>query len=581
LSNEYSQAPFYYVLLAEILGPLNLPPNAEPHLNPFVTWAGHPWRLSVALHRTDEGWPYRGLAEFVRAGRLVSTALGLLALGATFTMLLALTSDPNLALLGTAWLSLTPVYLFASSRLNNDVGALAASTLALYLCARLLVSRRPASLVGLVMASLSLTVAVLTKLDTVFLVPLLLVATANAVAPGRPIRKMLRWRVSVAFASVILPIAALGVWWAGYGSSAGSTAGAKAGFGVLDLLTVARRFDGHNFLDAVWSWNATWWGGIGFGSLSPWPAMVYVGLAIPFAVLLGAGLRSLLKASSDGAKAPNRLAGAILVGSTVPIFYATIARASVPNVGLDSNARFTLPAAPVIALLIAYGIAQLAPGRARTAVGCSYLGLMLAFDLVLALVWLPTIHAQPIPARLPYPGEASETAPLIRFANGVDLITVDGIPEALTPNRQMSLRLTWTARSAPPRDFTAFIQILNSANQRRIAALDEIPDKSSFPPRLWQGGEIVEEQRTLTLPGGVDAGRYVLLIGAYYNLDGNGIEPIGAKSALTTGASVAIREWVVPSTEAGGTSEVLSAANGDASRVDTVAQIATGSIANR
>jgi hypothetical protein len=546
-TNEYSQAPLYYVVLAGILGPLNLATNAGPHLNPFVTWPGHPWRLSVALHRTDEGWPYQGLAQFVHAGRLVSTMLGLVALVATFAMLLTLTSSPNLALFGTAWLSLSPVYLFASSRLNNDAGALAAGAVTLFLCARLLAARRPAGPVALVAASLGLTIALLTKLDAAFLVPLLLVAAIYVAAPGEPLNRQIERRFAIAPALLALPVGTFAAWWVGYGSSAGSSVGVKAGFGVLDLLTVARTFDGHNFLDAVWSWNATWWGGIGFGSLSPWPATVYVALAIPFVILLGAGLRSLIKVNLHGKSAPNRQAATILASSTVPIFYATIVRASVPGVGLDSNARFTLPAAPVLALLVAYGLFYLMPERARSVVACSYLGLILLLDIATALIWLPTIPAQPIPARLASPLDVRANPPMVRFTNGVDLVAIDGVPAMLTPNSQISLRLTWIARSAPQRDFTAFVQILNASNQRRIAALDEIPFESAFPPRLWQDGEIVEEKRTLALPGAFDPGRYSLLVGAYYNLGGNGLVPIGAQSAATTGPSASIREWVVPS----------------------------------
>jgi hypothetical protein len=547
LTNEYSQTPLYYVLLAEILGPLNLPPDAGPHLNPYVTWPGHPWRLSVVLHRTDEGWPYHGLAEFVRVGRLVSTALGLVALAATFAMLRALTGSPNLALFGTAWLSLCPVYLLASSRLNNDAGALATGAITLFLCTRLLTVHRPAGLVLLIVASLGLTAALLTKLDTVFLVALLLVASGYAVAPGEPLAGSLRRRLLVPLAVLVLPVGTLAAWWVGYGSSAGSSASAKAGFEVLDLLTVVRHFDGYNFLNAIWSWNATWWGGIGFGSLSPWPPAVYAVLAVPFAVLLGLGIRSLTLNSRSERSLPSHLAVAILSISSALVVYATIVRASVPDVGLDANARFSLPAAPVLALLVTYGLAYLTSGRARSIAAWSYLGLLLFSDVALAVVWLPTIPTQPIPARLAAPGDVSDNPPLIRFTNGVDLVAINGVPETLRPNSQMSLRLTWMARSVPKRDFTAFVQIVNSADQKRIVALDAIPLESVFPPRLWQVGEIIEEKRTLRLPETFEPGHYVLLLGAYYYLDGNGIEPISGRSATASGASAALREWLVPS----------------------------------
>jgi hypothetical protein len=550
LTNEYSQAPLYYLLLAALLGPLNLPPEDGPHLNPFVTWQGHPWRLSIVLHRSDEGWPYQGLARFVHAGRLVSAMLALIALVATFAMLRTVTGDPNLALFGTAWLSLAPVYLLTSSRLTNDVGALAAGATTLFLCARLLVVRRPADPIALVATSVSLTAALLTKLDTAFLIPLVLVAGFYAAAPIEPIRAGVLRRLATALALLVLPIGSLAAWWIDYGSSAGATVGVKAGFGVLNPVTVISQLDGHNFLDAIWSWHATWWGGIGFGSLSPWPAPVYVTLAIPFTLLLGAGVLSLRKRTLHGQSVPNHRAIATLAILAVPIFYATIARASVPDVGLDSNARFTLPAAPVLILVVACGLRYLTRGGARLVVAGSYLGSIFLYDVTMALVWLPAIPNQPIPARLAPPDDVQVQAPLMRFANGVDLIAIDGIPASLAPSSQVSLKLTWIARSSPQRDFTAFVQIVNPATQTRIAAVDQIPFESTFPPRLWQDGEIVDESQTLLLPATFDPGRYVLLVGAYYNLGAGGIEPIGAQSATASGASIAIREWVVASASA-------------------------------
>src|SRR5205814_6822158 len=60
--SEYNQAPLYYLLVAAALSPLPVAPDARFHQNPYVAWPGHPWAQAVALHRTDEGWPYHGLA---------------------------------------------------------------------------------------------------------------------------------------------------------------------------------------------------------------------------------------------------------------------------------------------------------------------------------------------------------------------------------------------------------------------------------------------------------------------------------------------------------------------------------------
>jgi hypothetical protein len=545
-TNEYSQTPLYYVLLALVLDPLNLAPDAAPHLNPYVAWPGHPWRYAVALHRADEGWPYAGLARFVHAGRLVSTAFGVIALLATFAMLLTLTNSPNLALFGAAWLALSPVYLLASSRLNNDVGALATGAITLWLTSRLLTAGRFTGLATLGAVSVSLTAALLTKIDTAFLVPLILIASGYAAAPREPLTYHVGRRLGVAVAVVFLPVATLAAWWIGYGRSAGSAVGVKVGVGVLNPLTVARGLNLHDLLGALWSLNSTWWGGNGFGSLNPWPAALDVALAAAVAVLVGVAFRSRSKTTGRIPRKPFPQVFGLLIVSTLPLWYATIVRAAVPAIGLDSNARFVLPAAPVVALLVASGMTAIAAGRAQRILAVSYLAVMLLLDVVMVVVSLPTIDAPAIPARLSTPEYVQGHRPIVSFTNGVDLVAIAGVPDKLTPSSQVSLDFTWNVRSAPQRDFTAFIQVLDVANDRRIAAVDAIPVADVFPPRIWQPGEIVDERRSFTLPGVIDPGRYVLLVGAYYNLGTNGLEPIDARAATASGATIALREWNVP-----------------------------------
>src|SRR5262249_44837794 len=143
-TSEYSQAPLYYGILAAALAPIRLPDDAGPHLNPFVAWPGHPWREAVALHRSAEGWPYRGGSVFVHLGRLVSTIFGLITLLATFGLVITVTGRFAAALFATAWLGFAPVFVLTSARLDNDAAAMATSALCLLACARLLVaSGRP------------------------------------------------------------------------------------------------------------------------------------------------------------------------------------------------------------------------------------------------------------------------------------------------------------------------------------------------------------------------------------------------------------------------------------------------------
>ena len=541
-TNEYYQAPLYYVILAAALSGVDLAPDAQPHLNPYVAWPDHPWREAVALHRTDEIWPYRGLAEFVHAGRLVSTAFGLIALLATFALVRVVTQNVSIALFATAWLASTPVFLLMSSHLDNDAAAMATGAATLFVCARVLVGRRPARPADLILLSLSLAAALLSKLDTVFLIPLVAVTVFLAANPDASPRRSLARRAASSMLVVVLPIAALGAWWLRYGQGSPGASNVKGGFSVLDVVTVIQRIDGERLLSALGNWQATVWGGVGWGALTLWPAVVYAALALPFVGLVTVGLVAIARAWRAPTGFNQKWAGALLVASIIPLFYATIARQADPSIGLDSNARFTLPAMPVVALLVALGVQQIRTARLRQAVAPGYLLITFGVALATAVVLLPKIPAPTIPARLAASASEASQRPVATFDDGVVLLSATAGPAVLAPGRDVSVELRWRVAAASARDFTVFLQLIDQGNRSRIAGFDSIPYESSFPPRLWQAGEIVDEHRSLLVPTDLPPGRYSLVLGSYYH-EGDQIRPIGVVPTGPSTNTVELMSW--------------------------------------
>jgi hypothetical protein len=541
-TNEYYQAPLYYVILAVALAGVDLPPDAQPHLNPYVAWPNHPWREAVALHRTDEKWPYRGLAEFVHVGRLVSSAFGLISLLATFALVRVVTRNVGLALFATAWLASTPVFLLTSSHLDNDAAAMATGAVTLFLCAYLLVDRRPARPADLVLVSLSLAAALLSKLDTVFLIPLVAATAFLAVNPDASLRRSLARRTASSMIVLALPLAALGAWWLRYERESQSVANVKAGFGVLNVLTVIQRIDGGRLLAALGNWQATVWGGVGWGTLTLWPPAVYVALTLPFVGLATVGLVAIARAWRAPGGFNQKWAGALLVASMIPLFYATIARQADPSIGLDSNARFTLPAMPVVALLVALGVQQIRSARLRQVLSRGYLVTVFGLAIATAFVLIPRIPAPTIPARLVANENEASQRPVATFDDGVDLLAATAAPTVLTPGRDLSVELQWRVVSASGRDFTVFLQLIDQSNRSRVAGFDSIPYESSFPPRLWQAGEIVDEHRSLLVPTDLAPGRYSLVLGSYYH-EGDLVRPIGVVPAGQPPNTFELTSW--------------------------------------
>lgn len=517
LNSEYSQAPLYYIVAAALLSPIHLGPADLPHLNPYVAWPDHPWREAVALHRTDEGWPYTNLTWFIHLGRFVSTLFGLLTLGATFGLVLTLTRRASAALIATAFVSGTPVFLLTSARLDNDAIAMATGAITLWLAARLLTRSYRATPIELSLLSLSLAAALLSKLNDLFLIPIVLIAAFWAAEPARGWAQSLGRRFLVAGLVLGPPVALFGGWWLAYGGSAGAVVGTKAGFGVLQAWTVSQEISLSALVAALANWNATWWGGIGWGTLTLWPDWLYLCLATP---LFGVGLIGLFRI---GRAANQNLTSLLLTAGLAPLFYATLVRAAVPSVGLDSNARFTLPALPVLALLIVEGLSAFSPARQRRWLTVGVLGVTYGAAVAIIAISLPQIPRPAIPARLASSAEAKRS-PLAAWQNGIELLAVDHAASALRPGTSLPITLKWRVTHAPPdEDFTAYIQLIDATDRALVVGSDAIPAQPSFPPRLWQFGEVIEDARQLDIPADLPPGRYDLLVGAYHL---RGTEPV-------------------------------------------------------
>ncbi len=560
---EYDQVPLYYLLLAGVLSPVWLPPNAHLHRNPFVGWPKHPYRLANVLHRTDERWPYHGLALFIHLGRLISLVFGLITLLATYGLVSTITGRESDALFATAWLGWTPSFVLAGARINNDAAAMAWSALTLLLCARLVVRRTLATPGTFLAVSLSLTAALLTKLHTLFLLPLVVVSAGRAVSPSRSARLSFVRRLGTAGLVVAGPLGLLTLWWRDYGRTFGSRVGEAVGFGVTRLTDALQPAVWTRLPSALWLLNATWWGDLGASTDTHWPAVIDVGFTLPAVGLavaclytLGAGfwraggdlppcdLASQTTFTPCEARRAS-LVTILLVGAAIPLVYATITRQAFPRVNLDAHARFLLPVAPVLALVVTIGGGVLPTGRLRRLLAFGYLGGILGLAVGTAVFLLPSLSDPVIPARLASDAREASAPAIASYANGVDLLAVDGLPPLPSPGSTLQLRLRWQARQWLNRPFIAFVHAVSRAEGQSIASgQDEIPLERTFPPTLWEPGELIEESQTVALPGRLSPGLYVLEVGAYY-LDHGEIQVIPVTSPSAGADAATIARWIV------------------------------------
>jgi hypothetical protein len=78
----------------------------------------------------------------------------------------------------------------------------------------------------------------------------------------------------------------------------------------------------------------------------------------------------------------------------------------------------------------------------------------------------------------------------------------------------LKVYLYWQSSEAPPRDFTAFVHLLDGSGILR-AQSDSAPRNGTYPTSIWTPGETILDSHTLTLPQDTPPGAYRLEIGMY------------------------------------------------------------------
>lgn len=144
-SKHYTYIPqfsLYYVLAGIAMSPIQNTDTVEPELNP-----GGAWRRIYLYDPTANTFPYQGTAAAVFMGRLVSIALGTLAIVCTWFIGRNLFPQrPSIALTAALLHAFWPLSTFIGSVVTNDIGVALAGSVMLWLISRLVASYRDARL---------------------------------------------------------------------------------------------------------------------------------------------------------------------------------------------------------------------------------------------------------------------------------------------------------------------------------------------------------------------------------------------------------------------------------------------------
>ncbi len=553
---EGSQPPLYYLLAAATTF------WVDTWDYPGIVWENQHYGYNVPgvvndnknlfIHTSVENFPYHGAALAIHLARLLSVAMG--ALAVLLTYLIALEIFPERKFLATAAAAVAafvPQFVFVSSAVSNDSTIVALSAISLWLMLRL--SREP-SMGAIVALGVATGLAALAKVSGAGLVVL------GGLVLVYALRK--DWRALavnlILFGAVVFAVAG---WWylrnaALYGELTGTTMMVRI-FGSRETPLTAAQLQTQ--LAEVWE---TFWVGFGWGNIRANPA-VYTVLQLVAALSgLGLVLRAVRQWSrgqhhperSEGSHVKHRIlrpplenAGQVAQNDTLAIavlaLWVLVVFAELVNwmeMTQAPHGRLFFPALPALAPLVVVGLVELAPGRLEKWVPGAVAVALAAFAAVAPFVLIQPAYAYPATlGQAPTPTHRAD----ITYGSQLKLLGYDVSPERVAPGGSVQLTLYWQSLATMDTDYSIGIHLLDSGS-RVIGSRDSYPGHGMLPTRLWYAGQIIQD--TYWVPVSADAlgGSVAQVHVALYSRDdkldlpaydpaGQGITPIVGRLKLT------------------------------------------------
>jgi len=485
------------------------------------------------VHTQAERFPWRGTPLTMHIARLVSTALGLLAVVATYGIVLELFPERRWLALGAASLTaFNPMFVFTAARASNDAAVAAFGSLVLWGAVRLAV--RGLSRRGLALLGAALGLAVLSKLSGVILAPAvalaLLLNTLRNTQETRFLGKTWFLRRLLIDAVILFGATALVCgWWFGrnlllYGELMGTHAWLShtatvrpEPIGFFEVIPQLRglemsywaMFGWFNVPVAPWMYRF-WWYLVRTGIL---------GLALLLADQWGR-LSSL--PPGQARKPAPHTAGLLVLAFAFLLIFGSVWRFIM--IVLGSQGRYLVPVVAAISAFLMLGLSRLVPRRWTAGLAVILGGVSLALALISLFAFILPAYATP---------EVVQESDLPEEMQRFDL-TFEGTPVQLLggsieadvthPGGAAPVSLYWRAVEPPQEALVAFVQILGR-DFEPIAGVDCYPGRGAFPPTLWQPGLIYRDRYILPLAADAEAPAIAAL---YAGIRREGDQPLAA-----------------------------------------------------
>jgi 4-amino-4-deoxy-L-arabinose transferase-like glycosyltransferase len=526
--------PLYYLIGAAATSWIDMTDNLRPIVNPHMS-SGR--SLNAYIHTAAEDWPYRGSVLGMHVARSVSTIMGLMTLWLTHRIArLLIPGRPDLAAAAMATTAFIPQFAFTHSIVTNDAAVTMFCTLALYCMVRLFA--RPTAWAGLG-TWLAIAAAFMSKANGVALIPAGVVVTGWALWR---VRARLRTRDALGFvaltiasvAGVLLLLYGWEEWNAYLRGQPSSVTGALRRYIIPAL---AGGSEGSRLLydwrilpaGLLYMWR-TFWAAFGLGNVPVGEGFYWAVTVFTLAGIVGAARAWHLANRSERwrAKVPALTALLLLIP---PVFLIPVSR--LPFV---SPGRYLMPAAPILGMALAVGLARVLPGRVRPVVSWVFAGGVLCISMMVPWLYIRPAYAQARVVSVDYVN-ANATPFQAQFGEGMELVGYRVDYAAREPGDIMSVSLFWRCLAEIPVDYTVSVQALDPSF-RFYGGTENYPGRGSYPTSLWRPGEIIEDRHSFTVGQDLNVPTFVQLKVDVYRLETGEFLPVTPASQIGGTAAV-------------------------------------------
>jgi Dolichyl-phosphate-mannose-protein mannosyltransferase len=510
------QPPLYYALAALVISPVNTS-DFEQHLwrNPASSFQGDPacCGRNLYFHTRAEDFPYTGTTLAVHLARGVSILFGVLTVAGIYALMLTLLpAQDGLALAAAAVVGFNPTFLFASALVSNDIPLAALCTLALLLCAQLLLNRRAPNLRDFTLLGIAIALAVLVKSTALALIPLALAVGAFVAWRQQDARVGLHAALGLLAPNIILT----GWWFVRnqilYGDPlAYRLLYASAIFPRDHPLTFAELFQ----INLPWMWQ-TFWGGPTPGDFS---TALLVVLALLSALAAFGSLLFFLRTTHYALRIT-------LLLLAVWLGFILVAQIQFIRIsGGTDQGRYLFPAISSFAVLFVLGLWQMlrhvsvwAGQHVKWRVSPMLTHSLAPILFVALALYVLFAHTLPAYARPPQMDASvldhADQKLNVNFSDELALRGYALSTRVLAPGATLDVNLYWRGLKAMRVSYRVFVHLV-SKDGRVAGGKDVIPFHGAYATVLWQPGQWVPD--TVSVPVARDAvpGDYQLEIGLY------------------------------------------------------------------